>query len=188
MEEISPVRTLEGLLSETPAQARARLSAHARLFDGAPIVLYGAGTLGREMAARLGRSGVVPACFADDTPAKQGRNVDGIPIWSTQQAVERAGANARFVVTILNPALSFRDARKRLEPIAGAGVFSFLDLAWLYPETCLPWYSFRTARRLTRKSARDPTNIWPLGRRRIAASVRRAREVSPALEHRRVAA
>lgn len=97
------------------------------------IVLYGAGTLGRTFLKQLRSVGVEPAAFADDTPGKQGQTIDGLPVRSPADAVARCGARATFVVTILNAALPFLEARRRLQALTTAPVLSFAHVARRYP-------------------------------------------------------
>jgi FkbM family methyltransferase len=135
---------LDALLSADPAEAVRRATEPLRGVESGErrLVLYGAGTLGRAVLARLRRAGVEPAAFADDTPGKQGQTVEGVPVMTPQQAAEEFGAALVFVVTILNPALRFLDARERLERLTAAPAVSFLNAAWKYPEAFLPFYQF----------------------------------------------
>jgi len=142
MERARPEIELEELLAESPEAAGRRAALRFAAGAGDRLVLYGAGTLGREALAKFRRSGVEPAAFADDTPSKQGTEVDGLPILPPREAAARFGARALFVVTILNPALRFLEARARLEAQTGARVVSFLDAAWGYPGAFLPHYQF----------------------------------------------
>jgi FkbM family methyltransferase len=107
------------------------------------IVLYGAGVLGRTVLRKLRAIGIEPAAFADDTPSKQGLPVDGLQVMTVEQAAEAFGAGLTFVVTILNPALRFLDARRRLISVAPrASVRSFVHLALEHPDGCLPHLQF----------------------------------------------
>jgi FkbM family methyltransferase len=135
---------LEALLSEDPAEAVRRATDPLRGVESGErrLVLYGAGTLGRAVLARLRRAGVEPAAFADDTPGKQGQTVDGVPVMTPQRAAREFGGRLVFVVTILNPALRFLDAQERLERLTAAPAVSFLNAAWKYPAAFLPFYQF----------------------------------------------
>ena len=64
------------------------------------IVLFGAGGMGRRMLAGLRRVGIPPVAFADNNPATQGKNIDGIPVLSPVEAAHLYGSNAVFVITI----------------------------------------------------------------------------------------
>jgi FkbM family methyltransferase len=71
-----------------------------------------------------------------------------------RQAVERAQKPVVFVVTILNPLLSFVAAKERLTQFANARVISFLHLAWRYPESFLPYGQFELPQNVLAKRDR----------------------------------
>src|SRR5712692_9593962 len=146
---------LDELLSESPTVAATRMADQARAHEtGAELyALYGAGNLGRATLKKLRRAGVEPVAFADDTPEKQGQLIDGLPVMTPKTAAEKYGAQLVFVVTILNPLLNFVTARRRLQDLTGARVLSFLQLAWRYPESFLPYCQFETPQSLLTKAA-----------------------------------
>lgn len=150
----SPETELEELLAEDPAGVVARAVEPLRGLETGRrrVALYGAGTLGRQVLERMRRAGVEPAAFADDTPGKQGQEVDGVPVMRPREAAERFGAGLVFVVTILNPALRFAEARARLERETGRPALSFLNLAWKYPAAFLPFYQFELPGEVLRKA------------------------------------
>jgi FkbM family methyltransferase len=47
-----------------------------------PVVLYGAGSAGKELFPVLQRHGVAPVCFCDSNPSRVGKNYCGLPIIS----------------------------------------------------------------------------------------------------------
>jgi len=118
------------------------------------LVFYGAGTLGAHLVSKLQELGIRPAAFADDTPEKWGQTFQGIPVMSPVDAVARFGSSGLFVVTILNPALSFLRARARLEGIGPCRVISFLSLCWNFADALLPYYQFELPERLLTKAER----------------------------------
>lgn len=149
----SAARELEELLRESGEAARARVAAVSASIDDRAISLYGAGTLGREVLAKLRRAGVEPVAFADDTPEKQGQTVEGVRVMRPREVFEQYGDEATFVVTILNPALRYREAKRRLETaLRGARVVSFVHLAWKYAESFLPFYQFELPDRVLSKA------------------------------------
>jgi FkbM family methyltransferase len=77
-------------------------SAGDGLGRSAPLVLCGAGELGRRTLAGLRRLGIEPECFADNQPALWGREVDGLGVVSPQDAARSLGEQGRFVVTVFN--------------------------------------------------------------------------------------
>jgi FkbM family methyltransferase len=143
MSQSDTERELETLLAEEPGAAAGRAARQLEWFDRErhQLVLYGAGTLGREVLKRVRQAGLEPVAFADDTPEKQGQVVDGLTIMTPREIVARFSAPV-FVVTILNPLLCFLDAQKRLGELPGGRTISFLDLAWTFPKSFLPYYQF----------------------------------------------
>jgi FkbM family methyltransferase len=146
---------LDRLLAETLDHARGRREQEFAWFDKElhPLALYGAGTLGRSVLKRLRVLGIEPVAFADDTPEKQGDLVDGVEVMTPSEVVRRFSADTIFVVTILNPQLSFLKAKEKLHAGSTSRVVSFLSLAWRYPEVFLPYYQFEKPESLLEKSA-----------------------------------
>jgi FkbM family methyltransferase len=146
---------LESLLAESPADAANRASRELAWFDlqRDTLVLYGAGTLGRAVLAKLRHAGIGPFAFADDTPEKQGELIDGLRVMSAKTAIESSKKRVVFVVTILNPLLRFVDARSRLRELTDTPVLSFLNLAWKYPESFLPYCQFELPQNLLAKAS-----------------------------------
>ncbi|HEY2972565.1 MAG TPA: FkbM family methyltransferase [Pyrinomonadaceae bacterium] len=139
----APELELEELLSENPAEAARRADSRFSLDERDALALYGAGHLGRQVLSRLRSLGLEPLAFADDTPAKQGTRIEGVPVVSPREFSDRFGPQAVFVVTIFNPAASFLRIKRKLQASADARVVSFLELAWKYHETFLPHYQFQ---------------------------------------------
>jgi len=157
-------RNLDQLLSETPSHARTRVERELEWFHPReqPLVLYGAGTLGLATLAKLRKVGIEPAAFADDTLAKQGQFLFDVPILSPADAANRFGPNSLFVVTILNPQLSFLNAKARLANIIGSRAISFLTLFWKFPEVFLPYSQFEMPEQLLTKAdkIRAAFDLW----------------------------
>ena len=119
---------LEALLAAGPASA---------VDINGPIVLYGAGGLGRQMLAALRADGIDPVCFAD---RDGGDPVDGLERLPLTTAAERHGADATFVVTIFNPRFAYRDIKADIEAAGVRDVRYWIPLAWNHPHL-LPNYA-----------------------------------------------
>lgn len=105
------------------------------------IVLFGAGRLGRKVAAGLRANGVEPAAFADNAPALQGMMLDGLRVLSPADAAREFGTRAIFVVTIWGANSTHRFAHSRDQLAAlGCAVIAFPPLCWRFPESLLPHY------------------------------------------------
>jgi len=155
---------LEDLLAQSPDSVADRVLKKLEWFkeNTTSFVLYGAGTLGCAVREKLRELAIEPLAFADDTPEKQGALIAGLPVMSPGQVVERFGSDTAFVVTILNPQLSFIHAQKRLQKITEAPVISFLSLAHKYPDVLLPYYQFEKPTSLLSKAStiRDGFKLW----------------------------
>jgi FkbM family methyltransferase len=140
-EAVAGTDLLDDLLLQSPDNALNRRSA-------SPLVLFGAGNLGREVLARLRRAGIEPVAFADDTASKKNSVIDGLPVISPEKAVARFGRNTRFAVTILNSRLAFVEARRQLATRTGCEILSFLALARMYPDQLLPYLQYAQPARI----------------------------------------
>ena len=126
---------LDFLLSETIENSSNRAQNYIKesIPDFANIALYGAGNMGKITLAKLRENGVEPRAFIDDTPKLNGKLIDGIPVMSRDEARSRI-SSATVVVTILNPALQFVDAKTLLQS-AGFNCVSMMTLGWAFPES-----------------------------------------------------
>jgi FkbM family methyltransferase len=136
-----PLQELETLLSEGPMAARAR---EEKVFDTLsaehPIVLFGAGNLGRRTLSGLRRAGIEPLALADNDPKKQGALL-GLKVLSPREAADAHGRTAVFVVCIWNAAGSHRFAqtRRQLEDLGCTRIAPFVILYWKHPQELLPY-------------------------------------------------
>ncbi len=132
------VERLQALLAENPATATAKLCA---LFDQTvgdgdrPIVLFGAGPVGRRTLAGLRMLGREPLAFADNNPGLWGRVVDGLRVLPPAEAVAVCGEDGVCVVTIFNHSA----VRRQLQGMNCRRVVAFPSLYWKYPGTFLPY-------------------------------------------------
>jgi FkbM family methyltransferase len=176
MKNCSIEQELDALLGESLEDARLRVSNQSSLGDDDAVALYGAGTLGHAVRKKLRCVGIEPVAFADDTPAKQGQAIDGVPVMSPERVAQEFGKQTVFVVTILNPALSFLEAKRRLKALTGARVLSFLEIAWQYTDVFLPYGQFELPEQVLAKAGdiRRAFALWEddESRRQFVAHVR----------------
>jgi len=93
----SPHAQLEQLLAETVEAAALRESSRYRDIAGdpnRPVVLLGAGNLGRRTLRGLRTLGREVVAFTDNAPERWGAMVDGVPVLSPDEATRRFGAEA----------------------------------------------------------------------------------------------
>lgn len=147
---------LRELLGEPEARARARrerawadaVRAGLGAREGAPIVLFGAGRLGRKMARALRGAGVTLAAFADNGPARWGEVAEGLPVLAPQEAASRFGGTHAFVVSIWSPGHRFVETAAQLAALGCACVVPFQLLVWRYPDALLPHFFFDVPERI----------------------------------------
>jgi FkbM family methyltransferase len=138
--------TLDELFSEAPsAAARRRREAFDLMVGGAstrPVVLYGAGGLGRIVLSGLRSLGLPPEAFADRQANASSAAIDGIPVLHPAEAVERYGSEAIFVVTIWNAQTDhqYPVTRDELRRLGAKYIAPALALFWKHPETFLPYF------------------------------------------------
>ena len=103
MTQSSPAAELQTLLALTIETIEARersLAEDLSLIESRPFVLFGAGALGRWVLERLRQAGVVPSAFIDNNPALWGKNVDGVPAMSLDDATGAFGQDVPVIVTV----------------------------------------------------------------------------------------
>ena len=131
---------LETILHEMAAEPReACIAREQSTFDQLaggvrPIVLFGAGALGRTVLAGLRRLGVEPRGLADNNPKLWGEKVEGLRVFSAAEAAHRFGQDCCFVVTIFNGSRT----RKQLGDLGCQHVAPFAALFWKYAEVFIP--------------------------------------------------
>jgi FkbM family methyltransferase len=144
---------LRVLLAESVDSASERAqSAFDRVAMGRPIVLIGAGNLGRKCLAALRKNGVEPLAFTDNSPAKQGLAVDGLPVLSPAQAAAQYRDRAAFVVTICSPGHRFARTRAQFAALGCSAIMHAMPLCWKFPEEALPHLHFDTPDRILRNA------------------------------------
>jgi FkbM family methyltransferase len=158
---------LERLLAEDYGSVCARERAFARLLeaeDAPPLVLFGAGILGRRTAAELRRRAVTCAAFSDNNSAMWDKQAQGLPVLSPEEAVKRFGGRGVFVVTVWEDPARHRlaDTQRQLRALGCADVRSFSELLWSYPERLLPYRGIDLPSRLlaARDRIREAGAIW----------------------------
>jgi len=99
-----------------------------------PIVIFGAGNLGRRVA-----QAVHPVLFCDNNPALWGSVCEGITVQSPENAAERY-PNATFIIAIWHPSRTTKmiDRVNQLKSLGAASIISFPSLLNDYADILLP--------------------------------------------------
>jgi len=135
----------EAIFSESVGQARQREQA---AFDDAAgayaksLVLYGAGNLGRMVLRGLRRNGLDAMAFADANPTLRGQKIEGIPVFSPEDAVRHYGGSAAFIVCVWHPdpRSGVQNILDRLAAMGAARVLPFVYLFWKHADSFLAYY------------------------------------------------
>jgi len=137
------LRELESLLSEPLASVRDR---ECTAFDRelakceGRLVLFGAGNFGCRALSCLRSAGITPLAFADNKPALWGTELDRIPVLSPEDAAERFGSSALFVVTVWSPGHRYANTLEQLLGLGCRNVTCATRLRWKFADLLLPDY------------------------------------------------
>ena len=159
---------LETLLNEGISSViereRAAFDRLAAPFDENSIVLFGAGQLGRKTLAGLRKRGIEPLAFSDNNPHLWNQSIDDLIVLSPQEAAQKYGNKAVFVVTIWSANLHgyrLAQTREQLLALKCLRVISFGFLFWKYAEIFLPYYFLDLPHKVHHQS-RDIKNVFSL--------------------------
>ena len=96
--------------------------------------------MGKKILARLRQDSYEPLAFTDNNPSLWGANIQGVQVLSPNEAVEKYGQEAAFIVTIWSPKSGHRFSltKKKLVALNCKKVVSFVSLFWKYSDTFLP--------------------------------------------------
>jgi FkbM family methyltransferase len=129
-------RLLDVTSAELSARARELFGRESGKGYPAPLVLCGAGQLGRVTLRGLRRAGADVVTFADNNPNLHGRTIDDCTVMSIEEAVRRHGRSAVFVTTIYTA----RPLREQLAAL-GVPVASTRAVFFQHPSVFLPYLS-----------------------------------------------
>lgn len=141
---ISLCDALEAVLRFDPDQTAARLRGDFDRLAGPAkdaVVLFGAGTAGRQALEGMLRAGSPPVALADNNSALWDTEIVGIPVLSPADAVVRYKDSAVFVVTIFQGA----GARRQLREMGVRRIISLAPLYWKFADELLPLGSLSLA-------------------------------------------
>jgi FkbM family methyltransferase len=119
-----------------------------------PVIVFGAGTVGRWLAQALRDSGARVSCFADETAARIGTCIDGLRVVAPTAAAAAAGHEAVMICAFYSPVAGLGDACERLHRHTGLAVLPFLPLLRLLPGLG-SFYGFHPDAQAAARLARD---------------------------------
>lgn len=179
MVEQTLLAQLEQLLSEGmgAAMLRERTAFDDVVPPGTPLVLFGAGNLGRRALHGLTRLGSPPVAFVDNNPKLWGIEIEGIQVYSPADAAARFDS-AAFIVTIWTGE-GWDKMGQRCSQLLGFGckrVVPFGLLFWKHPDSFLPHYAMDLPHRVLEDAdtIRAVFDLWEdeASRREYVAQVR----------------
>jgi FkbM family methyltransferase len=137
---------LERLFAEGEAGATARERSAFDLSAGPSkdlIVLFGSGHVGRKTLAGLRKVGIETIAFADNNTRIWNTSVNGVQVFSPNEAARRYGNEATFVITIWRGEATDRMAEReaQLRNLGCKYVVPFPALFWKHAKAFLPHYA-----------------------------------------------
>ena len=139
------------LIAKVQQRTRQKLEQHRH-----SLVLFGTGALGRLALAKLRQLDQQPVAFADNNAALRGKEVEGVPVFTPQEAHAQY-PDALFVVTIYtNTPVLAQLAQLRVPAI------TYAELAWCYPEVMLPHVALDLPSKIftSRSEVRAGLQLW----------------------------
>ena len=131
---------LSGSREEVAARGRHRFDAATE--TDRPLVLFGAGSLGRRTRKGLRSLGIDIAAYADNNPGLWNSVLDGLRVWSPEEAAAHFATRANFVVTIWQGGDSLHRMSHTVAQLRDLGcdrIALAAELYWKFPETFLPY-------------------------------------------------
>jgi FkbM family methyltransferase len=109
-----------------------------------PIIIVGAGNLGKKIASFLVSENKNLIGFADNNPKAWGTEFLNIKILAPSDFSAEERKNAAWVVAIWSPGHSFKTTRKQLESLGVSNIFHAIALLQLFAAQLLPHYHFQS--------------------------------------------
>ncbi|HUQ77875.1 MAG TPA: FkbM family methyltransferase [Patescibacteria group bacterium] len=161
------MKELDSMLAESPEDDRdreQRIRVELETQPDLPIVLFGAGGLGRRTLSLLRADGRDAAAFIDNDPARWGSDVEGIPVLSPDDAATQFAADGLAVVTIWRAegGHDFLQTRDGLRQAGWRRVESFIPLFWSLGAGALPYITIDTPSKVlaARDSVLAAAGLW----------------------------
>jgi FkbM family methyltransferase len=135
---------LKSLLNEDPLRARRREASALDEFrdEDRPLVIFGAGQLGRRILSALRDSGVEPLAFSDNNHALWNTQLQGVEVLAPRVAADRYGSSSAFLISIWHPSQvsSVSSVFRQLKNLGCRRVAPFPLALWKYADSLLPYY------------------------------------------------
>ena len=109
-----------------------------------PIIIFGAGNLGKKVANSLIAENKNITAFADNNPKAWNSKYSNIQINNPKDFTPDQLQNAAWIVSIWSPGHSFAVTKKQLQSLGVNNIFHAGALLQLFPGKLLPHYHFQT--------------------------------------------
>jgi FkbM family methyltransferase len=109
-----------------------------------PIIIFGAGNLGKKIANFLVSENKNVIAFADNNPKSWGSQFSNIKIVNPEDFTSDQLNNAAWIVAIWSPGHAFSTTKRQLQSLGVANIFHAVALLQLFPDQLLPHYHFQT--------------------------------------------
>jgi FkbM family methyltransferase len=127
------------------AKEQKNLSVLSDALNGnAPVVIFGAGNLGKKVVGALIGKQKNIVSFVDNNNTSWGKEVLGIKVASPKEAGEKWKDEAIWIVSIWSPGHSFIQTKKQLHELGVNNIYHAAAILQLFPGELLPHYHFQT--------------------------------------------
>lgn len=133
---------LENLLEKIEAVAENEGNLFSQIAGSSPLIIYGAGQLGRKVLSGLRQIGIEPLAFLDRKADSQGKMIDGIPMYHPEKGPAGFPLDTTVVIAVWCPGGNARHAvvTEGLCKYGFSRIVSFMPLFWANPEIFLPHF------------------------------------------------
>lgn len=109
-----------------------------------PVIIAGAGNLGKKIASFLFKKNISVISFTDNNLNRRGETIHGKTILPASEISLELKETAIWIVSIWSPGHSYAETKKQLQQLGVQNIFSAAALMQLFPEELLPHYHFQT--------------------------------------------
>lgn len=109
-----------------------------------PVVVAGAGNLGRKIVSFLVKKDLNFYSFTDNNPKRWGEKINDKTILSPREVSENLKETAIWIVGIWSPGHSYVSTKQQLQSLGVTNIFPAAALMQLFPDDLLPHYHFET--------------------------------------------
>ncbi len=114
------------------------------LDQNSPVIVVGAGNLGKKIASFLIKQRFNFYSFTDNNQKRWGEKINDKTILSPKEVSKDIKENAIWIVGIWSPGHSYVSTKQQLQSLGVANIFPAAALIQLYPGDLLPHYHFQT--------------------------------------------